>query len=168
MAMWGSCRNRTLTCTWHGHVQVLHMAWHAQFLEISISLDLQTDLVSPGQRQTIVESLAHHGRAHVHTGTALCTQATACRVAGNPFSHALAHLKLIRVNSLSSLLLCLPAVPYGNSGCSGGSRMSSVLYMVDRGGVDLSSAYPYIARVSRMTFDLVDNKNLLTSPFPSL
>lgn len=39
------------------------------------------------------------------------------------------------------------AVPYGNRGCSGGSRMASIMYMVDHKGVDRSSAYPYIGRV---------------------
>ena len=38
-------------------------------------------------------------------------------------------------------------VPYGNRGCSGGSRMSSIMYIVDNGGVDRTSSYPYIGRV---------------------
>ena len=37
-------------------------------------------------------------------------------------------------------------VPYGNRGCGGGSRESSIMYTVDF-GVDTSASYPYIARV---------------------
>ena len=47
------------------------------------------------------------------------------------------------------LVCCVVAVvPYGNRGCSGGSRLSTVMYMVDNGGVDTSKSYPYIGRVS--------------------
>lgn len=40
---------------------------------------------------------------------------------------------------------CL-SVPYGNRGCGGGSRESSIMYAIDF-GIDTSSSYPYIARV---------------------
>ena len=38
------------------------------------------------------------------------------------------------------------AVPYGNRGCGGGSRESSIMYAIDF-GVDTDSSYPYVARV---------------------
>ncbi len=45
------------------------------------------------------------------------------------------------------LSLSRTTVPYGNRGCSGGSRLSSIMYAVDNGGLDTSSSYPYIQRV---------------------
>lgn len=40
------------------------------------------------------------------------------------------------------------AVPYGNMGCSGGSREVSLIYSIDMGGLDTASSYPYIETVS--------------------
>ena len=47
-----------------------------------------------------------------------------------------------------SLSISLSLVPYGNRGCSGGSRLSSLLYVIDNGGLDTEETYPYYARVS--------------------
>ena len=49
------------------------------------------------------------------------------------------------------------AVPYGNRGCGGGSRESSIMYAIDF-GVDTDSSYPYVARVHIMIIVLYYQK----------
>ena len=45
-----------------------------------------------------------------------------------------------------------PTVPYGNKGCSGGSCLNSILYVVNNGGLDGEDSYPYIAKVNTFFF----------------
>ena len=40
------------------------------------------------------------------------------------------------------------AVPYGNHGCSGGRAHNTYDYIINNGGVDLVSYYPFKGRVS--------------------
>ena len=42
----------------------------------------------------------------------------------------------------------LSAVPYGNHGCSGGRAGNTYDYIINNGGVDLASYYPFKGRVS--------------------
>ena len=41
-----------------------------------------------------------------------------------------------------------PTVPYGNSGCSGGSQEMAILYVIDNDGIATEKSYPYTENVS--------------------
>nr|ACH48003.1 cathepsin [Latrunculia oparinae] len=57
--------------------------------------------------------------------------------------HALATGRLVPLSE-QNVIDC--SVPYGNRGCSGGSRMATIMYAVDNGGIDGTSSYPYLGR----------------------
>ena len=50
---------------------------------------------------------------------------------------------------ISALLVynALPPVPYGNRACSGGSVETSLMYIIDSGGLNTENYYPYKERV---------------------
>ena len=53
----------------------------------------------------------------------------------------------------------LPPVPYGNRACSGGSVETSLMYIIDSGGLNTENYYPYKERVSPLIKILRTNDN---------
>ncbi|XP_064388733.1 procathepsin L-like [Halichondria panicea] len=127
-----------------------HLAW-VSFFDPEEFANTSQPVEINWRSQGIVSDVKNQGR---------CRSCYAFAITGALESmNALATKKIVQLSE-QNIVDC--SIPYGNRGCSGGSRLSSLMYIIDSGGLDTETTYPYFARQSLCQFSFSGSTSACT------